>query len=88
MKQKRDIKEVFAEMYSDENSTFLNLFAANLISADTLIDENSCRERLDKLNKFADFISEQPPSDKKTYYEKFVKDAEEIINKSLKEFQN
>lgn len=84
--KKRESKELLAEMYADEKGTMLNLFCFNLISADVLTDKEACESRLEKLKKFEAFLEEQEESEKKAYYQKFVKDARQIIERDMKGF--
>lgn len=84
--KKRDINEVLTEMYADEKGTLLNLFCFNLISADVLIDKAACETRLEKLAKFEAFLDQQEDTEKKSYYQKFVRDGRQIIEKELEGF--
>lgn len=84
--KKRDLKGLLEEMYADEKGTLLSLFCANLISADALTDKEACETRLEKLKQFEAFLEEQEDSEKKSYYQKFIRDGREIIEKDLKGF--
>ena len=84
--KKRESKELLAEMYADEKGTMLNLFCFNLISADVLTDKEACETRLEKFKEFEAFLEEQEASEKKSYYQKFIRDGREIIESDLKGF--
>ncbi len=87
MKKLQNIEEVFMKLYEDEDTFMLNLFAGSLISANELINKEVCEHHLRTADKLAEFLSKQPDSEKKAYYEKFVIDAKEIINQSLNDFK-
>ena len=84
--KKRELKELLAEMYADKQGTILKLFCFNLISADALTDKEACETRLEKLKQLEAFLEEQEYSEKKAYYQKFAKNAREIIENDLKRF--
>ena len=83
---KRNLTEILNEMYHDKSSALLNLFCASLISADTLIDRESCLKHQAKLSQFERFLEKQEETEKKAYYISFCKNAHEIIKRELKQY--
>lgn len=77
----RKCKDIIEELHE---ANLLNFILASLISADTLINEESCEKSMKEMKKYISAIDDTNiESEKKDKYKKLMKEGLEIIRRDL-----